>query len=97
MRFSRGMDRFDEERSSRPFHPDAVIAAGDFAGGPTDQAHLGHAGCTSTVRRDFAQPAQQRLRDIDGDEAHSRPITCSRARNRDETNWLAGMALPRPA
>lgn len=33
-RFSRGMDRFDRALLLSAFHPDAVIAAGDFVGGP---------------------------------------------------------------
>ena len=35
-RFSRGMDRFDRELFLSAFHLDAVIAAGDFVGGPVD-------------------------------------------------------------
>ena len=35
-RFSRGMDRFDRAIFLSAFHPDAVIAAGDFVGGRED-------------------------------------------------------------
>ncbi len=40
-RFSRGMDRFDRELLLSAFHPDAVIAAGDFVGGPSGSLRLG--------------------------------------------------------
>src|SRR5271167_2306897 len=33
-RFSRGMDRFDQDLFLSAFHPDATIAAGIFVGGP---------------------------------------------------------------
>ena len=41
-RFSRGMDRFDRELVLSAFHPDAVIAAGDFVGGLSAQQQLRH-------------------------------------------------------
>ena len=34
-RFSRGMDRFDRELFLSAFHPDAIIDAGQFVGGPS--------------------------------------------------------------
>ena len=34
IRFSRGMDRFDRDIFLSAFHPDAIIAAGEFVGGP---------------------------------------------------------------
>jgi hypothetical protein len=45
-RFSRGMDRFDREVFLSAFHADAVIAAGDFVGGPADLYNWATA-CTS--------------------------------------------------
>ena len=40
-RFSRGMDRFDRELLLSAFHPNAVIAVGDFVGGPDRSLRLG--------------------------------------------------------
>ena len=48
-RFSRGMDRFDRDLFLSAFHPDAVIAAGDFVGGPT-ACMTGPPPCTSRDR-----------------------------------------------
>lgn len=89
VRFSRGMDRFDEELFVSAFHPDAVIAAGDFVGGPADlytwATRMHEHGQVATLHNLLNNAC-----DIDGDEAHSETYYLFAARNRDETNWLAG-------
>lgn len=88
-RFSRGMDRFDRELFLSAFHPDATIAAGDFVGGPTDLYDWAHR------MHEQGQTATQHLLlnhtcDLDGDAAHAETYYLFAARNRDESNWLAG-------
>jgi hypothetical protein len=88
-RFSRGIDRFDREVFLSAFHPDATVAAGDFVGGPTelyDWARSMH---------EQGQIATQHLLlnhtcEIDDDVAHTETYYLFAARNRDESNWLAG-------
>ncbi len=83
------MDRFDEELFLSAFHADAVIAAGDFVGGPADlyawAAQLHERGQVATLHNLLNNTC-----DIDGDVAHSETYYLFAARNRDETNWLAG-------
>ena len=88
-RFSRGLDRFDRDVFLSAFHNDAVIAAGDFVGGPAqlfDWARVMH------ERGQIATQHQllNNTCDIDGDTAHSETYYVFVARNRDETNWMAG-------
>ncbi|HEX5143345.1 MAG TPA: nuclear transport factor 2 family protein [Mycobacterium sp.] len=88
-RFSRGMDRFDREVFLSAFHPDAVIAAGDFVGGPDELYEWAH------TMHDRGQLATQHNLlnnscEIDGDTAHSETYYLFAARNRDQSNWIAG-------
>jgi len=88
-RFSRGTDRFDRELSLSAFHPDAVIAAGDFVGGPAELYDW------STAMHEEGQTATHHnllnhTCDFDGDTAHTETYFLFVARNRDETNWIAG-------
>jgi hypothetical protein len=88
-RFSRGMDRFDRELFVSAFHPDAVIAAGDFVGGPADLYEW------ATSMHEHGQVATHHYLlnnscDIAGDTAHSETYYLFAARNRDQTNWIAG-------
>jgi hypothetical protein len=89
VRFSRGMDRFDRELFLSAFHPDAVIAAGDFVGGPVelyDWAQPMHeAGQYATTHNLLNNSCE-----IDGDTAHSETYYLFVGRNRDDSNWLAG-------
>lgn len=89
VRFSRGMDRFDRDLFLSAFHADAVIAAGDFVGGPGDlydwAAQMHEQGQVATQHNLLNNTC-----DIDGDVAHSETYYLFAARNRDETNWLAG-------
>jgi hypothetical protein len=88
-RFSRGMDRFDRDLFLSAFHPDAVIAAGDFVGDPAE---------LYAWARDMHEQGQiathhnllNNTCDIDGDSAHSETYYLFAARNRDNTNWIAG-------
>jgi hypothetical protein len=88
-RFSRGIDRFDRELFLSAFHSDAIIAAGNFVGGPDalyDWASAMHeAGQTATHHNLLNFTC-----DIDGDTAHTETYYLFVARNRDETNWIAG-------
>jgi SnoaL-like domain len=88
-RFSRGMDRFDRDLFLSAFHADAVIAAGTFVGGPIalyDWASAMHQhGQTATHHNMLNHTC-----DIDGDVAHTETYFLFAARNRDETNWMAG-------
>lgn len=87
-RFSRGMDRFDRELFLAAFHPDAIIAAGDFVGGPEalyEWASAMHEEGQSATHHNLLNHTC----DIDGDVAHTETYYLYATRNRDETNWLA--------
>jgi len=88
-RFSRGMDRFDRELFISAFHPDAIIDAGEFVGCPEDlyawARELHEQGQTSTHHHLLNHSCE-----IDGDVAHAETYYLFAARNRDQTNWLAG-------
>ena len=89
IRFCRGMDRFDRELFLSAFHSDAVIAAGDFVGSPSElyawASDLHEQGQSSTHHNLLNHSC-----DIDGDVAHTETYYLFVGRNRDETNWLAG-------
>jgi hypothetical protein len=89
IRFSRGMDRFDRELFLSAFHPDAVIAAGEFVGGSEDlyawASELHEQGQSSTHHNLLNHSCE-----IDGDVAHAETYYLFVGRNRDETNWMAG-------
>ncbi|SFO35712.1 nuclear transport factor 2 family protein [Sphingomonas sp. OK281] len=88
-RFARGMDRFDRDAFLSAFHVDAEIAAGPFVGQPAalyDWARDLH---------DHGQSATQHVLlnhscDLDGDTAHTETYYLFAARNRDDSNWIAG-------
>jgi SnoaL-like protein len=88
-RFCRGMDRFDRELFLSAFHPDAVIAAGDFVGEAADlydwARNMHEQGQVATQHGLLNNTC-----DIDGDTAHSETDYLFAARNRDQTNWIAG-------
>jgi SnoaL-like domain len=88
-RFCRAMDRFDRELFLSAFHRDAVIAAGDFVGGPVDlyewAAALHAQGQVATQHYLLNHSCE-----IEGDRAHSETYYLFAGRNRDETNWIAG-------
>jgi SnoaL-like domain len=89
LRFSRGMDRFDRELFLSAFHPDAVIAAGPFVGGPDKlyewASDLHNRGQSATQHNLLNHTC-----DIEGDIAHTETYYLFVGRNRDETNWIAG-------
>ena len=89
VRFSRGMDRFDRELFLSAFHDDAVIAAGEFVGGPTDlytwASQLHAQGQIATHHNLLNHNC-----DIDGDVAHTETYYLFVGRNRDDSNWMAG-------
>lgn len=89
VRFSRGMDRFDREVFLSAFHPDALIAAGEFVGGPVDlydwASTLHERGQASTHHNLLNHTC-----DIEGDVAHTETYYLFVGRNRDESNWIAG-------
>lgn len=88
-RFSRGMDRFDRELVLSAFHPDAVIAAGEFVGGPVELyewAFRMHSEGQIATQHNLLNNTCE----ITGDVAHSETYYLFAARNRDDTNWLAG-------
>lgn len=88
-RFSRGIDRFDRDLFLSSFHPDAVIAAGEFVGGPADlydwASAMHEKGQIATLHNLLNNTC-----DITGDTAHSETYYLFAARNRDESNWIAG-------
>jgi hypothetical protein len=88
-RFSRGLDRFDREAFLSAFHPDAVIAAGTYVGGPVELYDW------SSAMHEQGQVATHHALlnhscEIDGDTAHTETYYLFAARNRDESNWVAG-------
>jgi hypothetical protein len=89
IRFCRGMDRFDREVFLSAYHPDAVIAAGAFVGGPVplyDWASKLHEQGQSATHHNLLNHRC----DIDGDVAHTETYYLFVGRNRDESNWIAG-------
>jgi SnoaL-like domain len=89
IRFCRAMDRFDRELFLSAFHRDAVIAAGDFVGGPAalyDWASKLHEQGQSATHHNLLNHSC----DIDGDVAHTETYYLFVGRNRDATNWIAG-------
>lgn len=88
-RLNRGVDRFDRELFLSAFHPDAVIAAGSFVGGPVDlydwASKLHERGQSATQHGLLNQTC-----DIEGEVAHTETYYLFAGRNRDETNWIAG-------
>jgi SnoaL-like domain len=89
LRFSRGMDRFDRELFLSAFHPDAIIAAGPFVGGPVElyawASDLHEQGQKATLHYLLNHTCE-----IDGEVAHTETYYLFTGRNRDDTNWLAG-------
>jgi hypothetical protein len=89
IRFSRGMDRFDRDVFLSAFHPDAVIAAGEFVGDPValyDWARALHDRGQSGTHHNLLNHTC----DIDGDVAHTETYYLFVGRNRDDSNWIAG-------
>ena len=89
IRFGRGMDRFDRELFLSAFHPDAIIDAGEFVGGPVplyEWASGLHEQGQSATHHDLLNHSCE----IDGDVAHAETYYLFVGRNRDETNWVAG-------
>jgi hypothetical protein len=89
IRFSRGIDRFDRELFLSAFHPDAIIAAGDFVGGPEQlyawATDLHERGQSSTLHNLLNHSCE-----VHGGVAHTETYYLFTGRNRDETNWMAG-------
>jgi len=88
-RFSRGMDRFDRDLFLSAFHSDATIAAGIFVGGPValyDWASAMHEQGQIATHHNLLNHSCE----IDGEVAHTETYYLFAARNRDETNWMAG-------
>ena len=88
VRFSRGMDRFDRELFLSAFHADAIIAAGEFVGGPQDlydwASQLHEQGQSATHHNLLNHSC-----DVDGDVAHAETYYLCVGRNRDEPNGAA--------
>jgi hypothetical protein len=88
-RFSRGLDRFDRAAFLSAFHDDATIAAGPFVGGPVDlwdwSSALHEQGQIATHHNLLNHSC-----DLDGDTAHTETYYLFAARNRDDSNWIAG-------
>ncbi|WP_407445569.1 nuclear transport factor 2 family protein [Rhodococcus sp. (in: high G+C Gram-positive bacteria)] len=88
-RFSRAMDRFDRDLFLSAFHPDAIIAAGSFVGGPVDLYDWStdmHARGQKATHHNLLNHTC----DIDGDTAHTETYYLFAARNLDDSNWIAG-------
>lgn len=88
-RFCRGMDRFDRDVFLSAFHPDAIIAAGSFVGGPNalyDWARELHDQGQIATQHNLLNHTVE----IDGNHAHTETYYVFVGRNRDETNWMAG-------
>ncbi len=90
VRQSRASDRGDRELFLSGFHPDAVIAAGPFVGGPQDLVDWAEDFQAKTYSSTFHKLMQQSC-DIDGDTAHTETyyffVGCLHG---GETNLLAG-------
>ena len=89
LRFSRGMDRFDRELFLSAFHPDAIISAGEFVGGPValyDWASQMHEQGQKGTHHNLLNHSC----DIEGETAHTETYYLFVGRNRDDSNWIAG-------
>ena len=98
-RFSRGMDRFDREVFLSAFHSDAIISAGDFVGGPIalyDWACAMHEQGQKATHHNLLNHNCELGHDPavgDADVynlAHCETYYLFVARNRDDSNWMAG-------
>ena len=89
MRYSRGVDRFDEDLLRSVYHPDATDDHGEFVGSPEEFIQwvvpLHNAGQISTQHHLTNHSCE-----LDGDTAHTETYYLFTARNRDETVWTAG-------
>lgn len=88
-RFSRGMDRFDREIYLSAFHDDAEMAAGPFVGSAAecwDWAMPMHKAGQIATHHSLLNVTY----DIAGDTAHTETYYMFVARNRDNSNWVAG-------
>jgi hypothetical protein len=88
-RFSRGLDRFDSDLLLSAFWPDATIAAGSFVGGPEalyEWASAMHEQGQVATQHDLLNHTCE----ISGRTAHAETYYIFVARNRDESNWVAG-------
>lgn len=88
-RFSRGIDRFDRDVFMSAFWPDGQMAAGPFVGTPEECMNW------SFALHEAGQKATHHnllncTIDLDGDTAHSETYYLFVARNRDDSNWIAG-------
>ncbi|MEO6248273.1 MAG: nuclear transport factor 2 family protein [Sphingomicrobium sp.] len=88
-RFARGMDRFDRDDFLSAFHADAEVAAGPFVGQPEPLY------AWAMAMHDHGQSATHHILlnhscDLVGDTAHTETYYLFAARNRDDSNWLAG-------
>ncbi|BFM07110.1 nuclear transport factor 2 family protein [Halioxenophilus aromaticivorans] len=89
LRFTRGMDRFDEDLFLSAFHSDAVISAGPFVGSPQE---------LYSWAKDLHEQGQKATQhcllnfnvDAQGDAAHTETYYQFVARNKDDSNWIAG-------
>jgi hypothetical protein len=88
-RMSRGADRSDREAFLSAFHPDAVIAAGPFVGGPEALHDWADAFQRATYSQTFHKLLNS-LFDIDGDTAHVETYYFFVGTVGTETNLLAG-------
>jgi hypothetical protein len=88
-RFCRGMDRFDRDLYLSAFHADAQMAAGPYVGdvpGCWAWAQPMHEAGQITTHHSLLNNTV----DISGDTAHSETYYLFVARNRDDSNWMAG-------
>ncbi|HEX4376074.1 MAG TPA: nuclear transport factor 2 family protein [Steroidobacteraceae bacterium] len=88
-RFCRGMDRFDRELYLSAFHADAWMAAGPYVGdvqGCYDWAQAMHEAGQIATHHNLLNNTL----DIRGESAHSETYYLFVARNRDDSNWMAG-------
>lgn len=88
-RFSRGMDRFDRDTYMSAFHDDAEMAAGPFVGTVAecwDWAIPMHEAGQVATHHSLLNVTY----DIQGDTAHTETYYIFVARNRDQSNWMAG-------
>lgn len=89
VRFSRGMDRFDRECYMSAFHDDAVMAAGPFVGSAGecyDWASAMHEAGQVATHHNLLNITCE----ITGSTAHTETYYIFVARNRDDSNWIAG-------
>ena len=88
-RIARGVDRLDRDIFRTGYHADAVLDFGTHIGSPEQHMDFFFA-LHANMQKAHAHTICNHTCELDGDSAHTETYFLFAARNRDETNWVAG-------